>query len=265
MKQQIFFWAENLTFLRKRKKLSQETLAEALNIKRVKLASHEKGNTKNPSVDDLLNVSNFFGISIDMLLKVDLSKLGELKLRELEVGNDVRTKVNTLAITVDARNRENVEYVPVKAKAGYRAGYSDPEFIASLPRLSLPNLPKGRTFRMFPTIGDSMLVADGSDVLASYIEHWENIRPQTACIVILKGEHDFVFKLVTMQEKNRQILLESLNESYQPYTVDIDDVLEIWQFYSYQSRELPEVPTEAENTTDMLHKILAEVKALGKK
>ncbi|MGC9354693.1 MAG: helix-turn-helix domain-containing protein, partial [Mariniphaga sp.] len=126
-KSQKIFFAGNIKFLRERKKMSQEALASTLGLTRAKLAAIEAGNTKSPQPDDYLKFSEFFKISIDTLLKIDLSKLGELKVRELEAGNDVYIRggnLRVLAISVDRSNNENVEYVPVKAKAGYMAGYN---------------------------------------------------------------------------------------------------------------------------------------------
>ena len=244
--QRIFF-AGNIKFLRDRKKLSQETLAAKLGLTRAKLAAIEAGNTKSPQPEDYLNFSEFFKISIDSLLKIDLSKLGELKMRELEAGNDVYIRggnLRVLAISVDRSNNENVEYVPVKAKAGYMAGYNDPEFIASLPKYSLPNLPADGTFRIFPSTGDSMLpVPEGSDIVAQYVPDWTVLKAETPCIVILKGQQDFVFKMVTMNP-NSTILLKSLNPEYKPYLVEASDVMEIWRFYAYTSREFPEAQSE---------------------
>ena len=244
--QRIFF-AGNIKFLRERKKLSQETLAAKLGLTRAKLAAIEAGNTKSPQPEDYLKFSEFFKISIDSLLKIDLTKLGELKLRELEAGNDVYIRggnLRVLAISVDRSNNENVEYIPVKAKAGYMAGYNDPEFIASLPKYSLPNLPTDGTFRIFPSTGDSMLpVPEGSDIIAQYVPDWTAIKAGTPCIVILKGQQDFVFKMVTVNPGGT-IMLKSLNSAYKPYTVSVDDVLEIWRFYAYTSREFPEAQSE---------------------
>jgi transcriptional regulator with XRE-family HTH domain len=244
--QRIFF-AGNIKFLRDRKKLSQENLAAKLGLTRAKLAAIEAGNTKSPQPEDYLKFSDFFKISIDTLLKIDLTKLGELKLRELESGNDVYIRggnLRVLAISVDKSNNENVEYVPVKAKAGYMAGYNDPEFIASLPKYSLPNLPADGTFRIFPSTGDSMLpVPEGSDIIAQYVPDWTAIKAGTPCIVILKGQQDFVFKLVTMNPDST-ILLKSLNPEYKPYTVEASEVMEIWRFYAYTSREFPEAKSE---------------------
>jgi transcriptional regulator with XRE-family HTH domain len=240
------FFGDNLRFLRDRKRLTQDELAQKLGITRVKLAALEHGKTGNPSAVDLINFSDFFKISIDTLFRIDLSKLSELKIRDLEAGNDVYmtgSNLRVLAISVDRSEKENVEYVPIKAKAGYRSGFSDPEFIATLPKFSLPTLPQDGTFRMFPTTGDSMLpVPEDADVICQFVEDWSTIKPGTLCILVLKGEQDFVFKSVTVKIETKTVVLESLNKNYQPYEVSVGQILEIWKYYSYQSRSIPESP-----------------------
>ena len=241
------FFHNNIRFLRERKKMSQGELCTELDLDRNKLQALESGKTINPSVGDMIKFSEYFKVSVDSLLKVDLPKLGELKLKDLLAGNDVYmtgSKIRVLAITVDKDNKENVEYVPIKAKAGYLAGYNDPEYIATLPKFSLPNLPKSGTFRIFPTTGDSMLpIPENSEVIAQYVQDWKNLKPDTLCVVVLKGQQDFVFKMVTIQD-NGEILLRSLNRNYSPYTVNNDDVLEIWRYYKHQTGTLPQPETD---------------------
>ena len=197
------FFGSNIRFLRERKRLTQDELSQKLGLTRVKLAALESGRTENPTANDLIKFSDCFQISIDSLFRVDLSKLSELKIRDLEAGNDIYmtgSNLRVLAISVDNTQKENIEYVPVKAKAGYKSGYANPEFIATLPKFSLPTLPPGGTFRMFPTTGDSMLpLPEGADVICQFIEDWSAIKPGTLCILILKGEQDFVFKSVTVK------------------------------------------------------------------
>jgi transcriptional regulator with XRE-family HTH domain len=262
---QEIFWAGNIKYLRLRLKLSQETLSEKLGITRVKLNAHESGRTANPTVEDLINFSEHFKLSIDSLLKVDLTKLSEQKLKDLEEGSEVFMKGNSirvLAITVDKEEQENIEYVPVKAKAGYRSGYSDPEFLATLPRFNLPNLPKNGTFRMFPTIGDSMLpVPEGSDIVTRYVQDWTRLKDETPCIVILKGDQDFVFKQVSIN-KDGTMLLQSFNKQYFAYTVPASEVLELWEYYSFHSRQLPEPQTDMQQLMKMLQEMQSEVKEL---
>ncbi|MBE9462119.1 XRE family transcriptional regulator [Dyadobacter subterraneus] len=258
MNSQNIFFGSNIKFLRERRKMNQESLAEKLSLTRSKLNALENGHTKAPQPDDYLRFSDFFKISVDSLLRVNLAKLSELKLRELEAGNDVYmtgSNIRVLAITVNEQNKENVEYVPVKAKAGYRSGYSDPEYLSKLPRFSLPNLPKSGTFRMFPTVGDSMLpIPEKSDIIAEYVQDWKSLKPDTLCIVILKGEQDFVFKQVTVG-KDGTLMLSSLNAMYEPYIVKSEDVIEIWKYRSFLSQSLPSTA----NGQDQMMKILLNV------
>lgn len=266
MNVQKVFFGNNIKFLRERKKLSQEDLSSALGIKRSKLSAIENGQTKLPPGEDVINFSEYFRFSIDSLFKVDLSKLGGLKLRELEAGNDIYmngSQIRVLAISVDKNNKENLEYVPVKAKAGYRTGFNDPEYIAALPKFSLPSLPKGKTFRMFPTTGDSMLpFPEGCEVVCQYVEDWKGLKPQTLCIAVLKGEQDFVFKRVTLQADG--LLMESYNNLYKPYLVPVSQVLELWQFYSYHTKEIPEAQ-DMYGIAAMVKEIRADIKVIKAK
>ncbi|PTQ99193.1 helix-turn-helix protein [Mucilaginibacter yixingensis] len=243
------YWGSNVRFLRKRAGLSQDALAGTLSMTRVKLNAHENGKTSNPTVSDLVAVSNHFAVSIDNLLRLDLAGLTEKELNDLE-----RPKANmrVLAISVDEQNDEYIEYVPVKAKAGYTTGHRDPDYIAALPKYRFPGLAKGKTFRLFPTTGDSMVpVPEGSDVLAAYVADWQAIKAETLCIVIMRSEQDFVFKQVTLIGKDR-LQLKSLNEQYEPYLVKLEEVLEIWEFDRYISRVVPLQRTELDDIKSLL-------------
>lgn len=249
------YWGENVKFLRKHRGLSQDAMSQELNISRSKLNAHENGHTLNPTVEDLLLISKYFDVSIDHLLKTNFSDADPEVLERLTGGKEIYVQgeqLRVLAITVDALNRENVEYVPIKAKAGYRTGYSDPEFIAALPKYSFPDLTEGKTYRMFPTVGDSMLpIPEGSDVLTSYVQDWTKLGLDTSCIVIFKSSNDFVFKKVTVR-KDGNVLMRSTNELYEPYTVNVRQVLEIWQFERYVSKDIPPPPTELTELKTML-------------
>lgn len=265
-----FYWASNIRFLRNRKKLSQDEMAFILGISRSKLNAHENGQTRNPTVEDLISFSAHYKMSIDSLLKVDLSKLSESKLKDLESGNDVFItggKLRILATTIDSQNNEHIEYVPLKARAGYLSGFSDPEFISQLPLFSMPHLPKDRKFRMFPTTGDSMFpIPENSLVIGNYLEDWNSIKDETPCIVVTKDD-GIVFKLVTNQlKKNKTLLLRSLNTNYEPYEVNVGDVLELWKFVNYISDSIPEAEAPLREMSKSINEIRAELKKLaGKK
>lgn len=263
------FFGSNIRFLRERRKLTQEDFAKKLGFTRVKLSALESGRTENPTAQDLIKFADFFSLSIDTIFRVDLSTISELSLRELEAGNDSYmkgTNLRVLSISTDRTNKENVEYVPVKAKAGYRAGYADPDFIASLPKFSFPQLPSSGTFRMFPTSGDSMLpIPEGAEIVCRFVEDWTSLKPETLCILILNAEQDFVFKSLTMRPETKTLLLESLNKSYKPYEVNIADVLEIWMFHSYYSRQIPERAGDVQHISTTMNVVLDRLRVIEEK
>src|ERR1700749_3036386 len=125
------YLTSNLKFLREKKGITQQALSEQLDMSRSKLNSYENGVNNNPPTEDLIRFSDLFKISIDTLLRVDLLKISEAKFKELQAGNDsfiTGTNLRVLSTTVDKNNKENIEFVPLKAKAGYLAGFHDSEF-----------------------------------------------------------------------------------------------------------------------------------------
>lgn len=234
------FFAENIKFLRKRRRKSQADLAEQLEITRTTLAGYEK--SVQPPFKVLVKFAEYFNVSIDALIRYNLQELSEFQLSQIEDGFDIDVtgkKLRLLTISVNQDGEENIEMVPLKAQAGYTNSYGDLDFIESLPKFSLPFLPKDKTYRTFQIEGDSMLpIPEGSWVTASYIQNWETIKDGTPCIIVTQ-EDGIVFKVVYKQlEKNQSLLLVSTNRNYKPYELQIGKVVEIWKFETYNGFEI---------------------------
>lgn len=237
------YFGSNVQFLRKRRKISQEDLSNELNVKRSSLSGYELGNSE-PNFETLLRFSEFFRISLDKLLKIDLRAVSAVYLNQLEQGIDVDitgAKLRVLATTVDHGNEENIELVPIKAKAGYTTGYGDPDFIKVLPTFQLPFLDRNKKFRTFQINGDSMPpVSDKSWVTGEFLQNWNTIKDGYPYIVVTENE-GIVFKMIYKQfDKNQTLLLCSTNPIYEPYEININEVNEIWKFVNYISNDMPE-------------------------
>jgi transcriptional regulator with XRE-family HTH domain len=261
------FFGQNIKLLRKRRGRTQDDVAGALDMKRPTLSGYENG-VAEPGIEVLISFSDYYKISVDTLLKQDLSALPDSQLSQLERGFDIFIKGSTLrvmATTVDSSNRENIELVPHKASAGYRTGFADPEFIRMLPTFQLPFLSAERKYRMFQISGDSMLpIPDKSWITGEFVQNWQNIRDGLAYI-ILTIEDGILFKVIEnhLNDEGR-IRLHSLNPLYDPYYVDVKDIREIWRFIHYISAELPE-PNLPKNefaaTLATLKKEVADIKS----
>ena len=237
------YFTSNLKFLRKRKGRTQDDVAAALNLKRSTLSGYENG-VAQPGIEILISFSKYFNVSIDTLLKVDIARLSESQLGELERGYDAYVKgsnLRVLATTVTSDDQENIELVPEKAKAGYATGYADPEYIGELPRFRLPFLSDKRKYRTFQLKGDSMLpIPDGSWVTGEFLQDWRDIISGKAYIIFTIND-GIVFKVAENNlAKDGKLVLYSLNPFYEPYEVHVNEVKEIWKFVNYISSELPE-------------------------
>jgi phage repressor protein C with HTH and peptisase S24 domain len=173
-----------------------------------------------------------------------MSRLSESQLGELERGYDAYIKGSNLRVlitSVNSENRENIELVGEKAKAGYTTGYADPEYIGELPVFTLPFLSGKRKYRTFQLKGDSMHpIPDGSWVTGEFLQDWMNIVNGKAYIVFTLND-GIVFKILENNIlKDGKLILYSLNPLYEPYEVHVNEVKEIWKFVNYISSELPE-------------------------
>lgn len=250
------FFGSNIKFLRSRKQISQQRLAEELGITRSQLSAYEKGQTRNPTIELMLKLSAYFRLSLDILIKIDLTTLPEIKLQGYQSRSDgelTGREMRVIVTTVDVHGKQNIEHVPIKAKAGYLAGYADPDFISKLPVYSLPHLPVDRKFRSFQTQGDSMYpFPEKTIIVGRFVDDWTTLGDRTLCVVVTQNE-GIVFKSVHNHiATERTLWLHSLNPAYEPFAVPVQEVLEIWSYHSYISDSLPHPP---EPVAEMLSEI----------
>jgi len=254
------FFSSNIKFLRRRRGQTQDDVAEALGMKRSTLSGYENG-VAQPGFEALIAISGYFNVAIDTLVRVDLCKLPESQVRQLERGYDVfirGSNLRILATTVGQDNEENIELVSEKAKAGYATGFADPEYISILPAFRLPFLSRQKKYRTFQVSGDSMLpIPHGAFVTGMFLQDWSSIKDKDACIILTTDE-GIVFKVVENKLRDYGILkLHSLNPVYEPYDLPVNSIREVWQFVHYISSKIPE---NHENESKLLMETVKKLK-----
>ena len=210
--------------MRSLKKISQEQLADELQVTRTRIGSYEE-NRNSPPVDLVIKISDYFRVPLDILLKNDLRSTKDLSF--IEIGN----KRVLFPIMVNEDNEDMIEVVPVEASAGYLNGYDDPEYIEQLKKMNLPFLPTGK-HRAFPIKGDSMLpVKPGSFIIGEFVEDINDVKDGRTYIVITKDD-GMVYKRVynRLKEYNGLLLYSDNSRVYPPYKVKAEEVLELWEF-----------------------------------
>lgn len=247
----------NLRFLRGKEGLTQREFAERIGVKQATLGAYEEGRA-TPPLNILSDVSRLFKVSLDNLINADLGSLPEKSWR---VSGKARKEV--LAITVDIHNKENVELVTQKASAGYLSGFQDPEFVKDLPKISMPVLPKNRTYRAFEIQGDSMLpVQPGSIIFAEYIDDVGAIKNGKLYILVTRNDGIVFKRIFNFSGQENKLLLVSDNRLYEPFGVEVSDIMEIWAAKAFFSNQFPDA--EAATTSPLVEQLALQVLQLQK-
>ncbi|MBU0488489.1 MAG: XRE family transcriptional regulator [Bacteroidetes bacterium] len=261
-------FAENIKILRKRKGRTQDDVAVSLNMKRSTLSGYEN-RVAEPGLEAMIAFSDYYGIAIDTLCRIDLATLSESQFGQLESGYDVFIKgsnLRILACSVSPENEENIELVNEKASAGYRAGYADPEFIKILPAFHLPFLSKSRKYRAFQIQGDSMLpIPDGSWVVGEFVQNWTHVRDRHPYIFLTRND-GIVFKIAENRiQKEKCLVLHSSNPMYDPYSVAVSELCEVWKFVQFMSDKMPENQPSDTELLGEIRQLRREVKGIQAK
>lgn len=248
----------NIRHLRTLKGVSQEFYAEELKWTRSMVSSYEEKRTE-PSIARLIELSDYTGIPIDTLIKVDLSKTKDMSF--IDIGN----KRVLFPISINEDNEDLIEIIPTHASAGYLQGYADPEYIEQLQKIKLPFLPTG-THRAFPIKGDSMLpVKDGAFIVAKYVEDLQDVQDGKTYIVLTKDDGLVYKRVYNRIKENNCLLLHSDNRVYQPYEVNITTVLELWEFTCcINTQEYDKEELKLSSIVNMFQELKVELKAIDK-
>ena len=243
---------QNLKYLRKLRGWTQEEFAAKLGIKRSLIGAYEEERA-DPRLEVLEIVGDIFKLSLDELLLKDVSN----------TGNSFLAKRRQQKMMTSDRNI--IHFVPIKAAAGYLAGYADNEFIDELNTFTLPML-AGGNYRAFEIIGDSMLpTPSGSIIVGEKVDDTESVKNDQAYIVVSKSEGIVYKRVVKNNRAKNKLTLVSDNPQYQPYQVNAEDVMELWQAQMVISKVSAQQRWDMNSLASMVNNLQSQVSTLKKR
>jgi len=162
-------------------------------------------------------------------------------------------------------DRNIIHFVPVKAAAGYLAGYADSEFIDELNTFTLPML-AGGNYRAFEIIGDSMMpTPSGSIIVGEKVDDSEDLKNDQAYIVVSRNEGIVYKRIVKNNRLKNKLTLVSDNPQYQPYQVNAEDIVELWQAQMVISKVSAQQRWDMNSLASMVNNLQSQVTTLKKK
>lgn len=242
---------KNLKYLRKLRGWTQEEFAQKLRIKRSLLGAYEEERAE-PRIDILEVVADMFKLTLDDLLRKDVSD----------------TKTNYIAkrrAQKLAGGRTDIPFVPVKAAAGYLAGYADPEFVDELNTFTLPML-AGGDYRAFEIVGDSMMpTPSGSVIVGERVQDLEEVKTNQTYIVVSKSDGIVYKRMMKNNRQKNKFTLVSDNPAYQPYTVNAEDIVEVWQAQMIISKANTQQRWDVGQLANMVNSLQQQVSSMKKR
>ncbi len=242
---------KNLKYLRKLRGWTQEEFAQKLRIKRSLLGAYEEERA-DPRIEVLEVVADMFKLTLDELLRKDLTEhkgsyISKRRAQKLAAG------------------RGDIPFVPVKAAAGYLAGFADPEFVDELNTFTLPML-TGGDYRAFEIIGDSMMpTPSGSVIVGEKVENLEEVKTNNTYIVVSKTEGIVYKRMMKNNRQKNKYTLVSDNPSYQPYLVNAEDIVEVWQAQMIISKANIQQRWDVGQLANLVNNLQQQVTVLKKK
>lgn len=242
---------KNLKYLRKLRGWTQEEFANKLRIKRSLLGAYEEERA-DPRIEVLEVVADMFKLSLDDLLRKDLTE---------NKGSYIsKRRAHKLAA-----GRGDIPFVPVKAAAGYLAGFADPEFIDELNTFTLPML-SGGDYRAFEIMGDSMMpTPSGSVIVGEKIDDLEEVKSNNTYIVVSKTEGIVYKRIMKNNRQKNKYTLVSDNPAYQPYHVNAEDIMEVWQAQMIISKANTQQRWDVNQLANLVNNLQQQVSTLKKK
>lgn len=244
---------QNLKYLRKLRGWTQQEFADKLGIKRSLVGAYEEERA-DPRFEVLETICDMFKITLDELLRKDIS--------ESSTSSFLAKRRQSKMMSAD---RNIIHFVPAKAAAGYLAGYADTEFVDELNTFTLPML-TGGNYRAFEIIGDSMMpTPSGSIIVGEKVNSLEEAKTNQSYIVVSKHE-GIVYKRIVKSNRNKgKVTLVSDNPSYQPYQVNSEDILEMWQAQAIINKVTTQQRWDVNALANLVNNLQDQVSTLKKK
>ncbi len=245
--------AKNFKYLRKLRGWTQEEFARKLKIKRSLIGAYEEERAE-PRLEVLQTVCNIFKLSLDDILLTDLT----------QVNRPLSYIERRRKLKLEEANQE-IHFVPVKAAAGYMAGYGDPEFIDELNTFTLPMLAPGN-YRAFEIVGDSMLpTPSGSVIVGEKIEDLEEVKNNNTYIVVTKKEGIVYKRIMRNTRYKNKVSLISDNPQYEPYNINSEDILEVWKAQMTITKANTQLRWDVNQLAGLVTNLQQQVSSLKKK
>jgi hypothetical protein len=125
----------------------------------------------------------------------------------------------------------------------------------------------GGQYRAFEIIGDSMLPTPSGSVIVGQkvVNDLEEIRNNQAYIVVSRNEGIVYKRIVKNNRAKNKLTMVSDNPTYQPYNINAEDIIELWQAQMVISKVAVQQRWDMGQLANMVSNLQEQVTSLKRK
>tara|TARA_R110002050_G_scaffold19734_1_gene56568 strand:+ start:46 stop:810 length:765 start_codon:yes stop_codon:yes gene_type:complete len=218
---------KNIKKIRGVKGLNQSDFADLFNLKRASIGAYEEGRAE-PKLSTIIEIANHFGISVDELLKKDLS-VNDLYHFDIFRKDLIKGAKHNLRPSKIPPSLRSIPLITQFLKSEYLA---DREALLQMAQLSLP-LAKGGDYRAFELADNSMLeqgVGFGAgDIIIAYKESSFNLsKAEQGKIYLFETAEDWKLRRLTSLKKEL-LSISATSRDYYQEEIPPTAIVDLWQ------------------------------------
>ena len=230
----LSFIGRNIKKIRQVKKISQAEFAGLFHLSRPSIGAYEEGRSE-PKIETLILIATYFKLSIDLLLKRELSTSEIFSLDTIKKKLDKAHNVghNSSIITT-------ASLVSQDQFLNYIVHHKNNDFIDKLPKIGIPM--KASSYLIcFEMVGSEMVFQQqglhhGDLLIGKLVPHTnlEKIIGQVLCLVTNSGI--LTKRLDSVDSKHLQ--LKSDDTNYPTEGLLLENIIQIWQILGVFSQKI---------------------------
>jgi len=234
----LSFIGKNIQKIRQAKKISQASFATLFDLSRPSIGAWEEGRSE-PKIETIIQIANYFRISIDALLT------RELTVSEIYSFGLLNKKLNKAHQLVDPKGRSlktpPISLIQIDNYLNYIVNHESSDFIQNLPEISVPIDKNGKQYRAMEMNGSEMEYHQQGihhgDILIGEKVSLESLFEKVGKVVTIVHKKSLTTRrLKAVSSKN--VILFSDDANYPEMKIPIDECFEAWAILSVYSSYL---------------------------
>ena len=242
---------ENIKKIRLAKKISQASFASIFSLARPSIGAYEEGRSE-PKIETIIQIANYFRISIDVLLTRELTVNDIFSFGIL---NQRLNKAHQLSSLSIGKGR-SIALVSLENSVNYIVQHQNAGFLSSLPKITLPNS-RANEHRAFELNGSEMEYHQQGlhhgDILIGLAVPLEAVDKVDGEVFVIVTKNEIIIKRGFMRGDN--LLLISDNPNYEKILLPVKELLEVWKVIAVYSRYINPPTRLAERILDLEKKM----------